>query len=113
MSDHSGRAETYIRAFPDGQSYQVSTEGGIAADWDHDGSRVFFENTGTLYAADVKRDGQTAMIGKPVELFTLPKTMNGWWRSRTKDRFLCRTLVDPRETVSVANYVNGWVDALK
>jgi len=112
-SDRSGRLETYICAFPDGRSYQVSTDGGVGAEWNYDGSRVIFANGPTLYSADVKRDGKVATVGKPVVLFAMPKTMNGWWRSKTANRFLLRSIVDPRETIGVANYVKGWSDALK
>ena len=57
--------------------------------------------------------GKVATVGKPVVLFTKPKTMNGWWRSKTADRFLWRTVVDPRESVQYANYIKGWDAALK
>jgi eukaryotic-like serine/threonine-protein kinase len=113
QSDRSGRPECYVMAFPDGRSYQVSTEGGVGGEWNYDDSKVVFANGPTLYAADVKRNGKTAAVGKPAALFTMPKTMSGWWRSKTANRFLIRSIVDPRETVPVANYVKGWADALK
>ena len=113
VSDHSGQLETYVAAFPDGRSYQVSTSGGGGAEWSHDGSRVIFADGINVYAADVKRSGKVATVGKPVVLFTKPKTMNGWWRSKTADRFLWRTVVDPRESVQYANYIKGWDAALK
>ena len=113
QSDRSGRFEVYVAAFPDGRSYQVSTEGGVGQEWNYDGSRIIFSNGNTLYSASVKRDGKTATVAKPVAMFTMPPMMNGWWRSRTANRTLCRTVIDPRETVDMINYVKGWADSLK
>ena len=109
-SDHSGRMETYVAAFPDGRSYQVSTAGGVGAEWGHDGSRVFFmqNSTRTLCSAEVKRNGKAAEIGAPVSLFSIPRTTTSWWRSKKADRFLLLTIVDPRETVQYMNYMKGW-----
>ena len=113
QSDRSGRFEVYIAAYPDGRSYQVSTEGGLGAEWNYDGSRIVFSYARMLYSVDVKRDGKTATVGKPVPLFAMPEMMTGWYRSKTANRFLCRTLVDPRDTIDTVNYVKGWADSLK
>jgi len=113
VSTRSGRAEAYIVAFPDGRSYQVSTDGGVEADWSFDGRRLLYSDGVTIFAAEVKRDGKTAVVGKPVALWKTPRMMSGWGVSRTANRLLGRTVIDPRETVPVANYVRGWADNLK
>jgi eukaryotic-like serine/threonine-protein kinase len=113
VSNRSGRYEVYVAAFPEGRSFRVSTDGGFGPDWSHDGSRVIFASPdNTLYAAPVRTNGKTAEIGKAVTLFQMPPTMYAWIRSKTADRFLCRTVVDPHETVRVLHYVKGWADTL-
>ena len=111
VSDRTGRLETYIAAFPQGRTLRVSTEGGDGAEWDHDGSRVLFaREDGMLFATPVKVNGTNAEIGTPVALFNLPAGVRTWARSRTSKRFLLRTMIDPRETVRVAYYVQGALD---
>jgi serine/threonine protein kinase len=113
-SDRSGRFEVYVAAFPDGRSYQVSTEGGSLAQWDFDGSRIFFEGPDrAIYAVAVHLGGAAPSFDKPLLQFARPSSMTGWWRSKTSKRFLCRTIVDPRETAGVIDYVKGWDDSAK
>jgi Tol biopolymer transport system component len=108
-SDRSGRNEVYVTAFPQGRSFQVSTAGGISPEWDPDGTHVVFQQEDqSLCSVAISTSGTTVIPSKPVVLFQRPKTMNGWWRSRTAKRFLCRTILDPRETVKVMHYVKGW-----
>jgi Tol biopolymer transport system component len=108
-SDRSGRAEVYVAAFSQGRSFQVSTAGGQGPEWDADGKHVVFEQDDeSLCSVAISTSGTTVVPSKPVVLFQLPKTINGWWRSRTAKRFLCRTVLDPAETVKVMHYVKGW-----
>jgi Tol biopolymer transport system component len=109
MSDRSGRYEVYVTAFPQGRSFQISTAGGRGPEWDSDGTHVVFEQEDrTLCSVAISTSGTTVVPSKPVVLFQRPKTMNGWWRSRTAKRFLARTVLDPAETVTVMHYVKGW-----
>jgi hypothetical protein len=113
MSNRSGRSETYVAAFPDGRSFRVSTAGGEFPYWEHDGSRVIFLAADrTIYGASVRPNGKNAEIGKPVALFQPPPTMTGCLRSKTTNRFLCRTIIDPHDTIRVAHYVKGWAEGL-
>ncbi|HXH93838.1 MAG TPA: protein kinase [Thermoanaerobaculia bacterium] len=108
-SDRSGRLEVYVAAFPEGRSFQVSTAGGRGPDWDADGKHVVFEqDDDSLCSVAISTSGTTVVPSKPVVLFQLPKTINGWWRSRTAKRFLGRTVLDPAETVQVMHYIKGW-----
>ncbi len=53
-SSESGRSEVYVQRFPGpGEKIQVSTDGGIYPAWSRDGHRVFYQNSGTLWAVEV------------------------------------------------------------
>jgi serine/threonine-protein kinase len=58
VSTETGRPEVYVRPFPDvdGEKVPVSSEGGIAPKWSHDGRELFFLNPATrqLMAAEVR-----------------------------------------------------------
>jgi serine/threonine-protein kinase len=55
QSDESGRAEIYVRPFPDvkGHKSLVSVDGGHSPRWSHDGRELFFMNGPNLIAAPV------------------------------------------------------------
>ena len=56
QSDRSGRAEIYVRPFPDGDKiWQISAGGGMQPRWQSD-SEIFFVQGDTLMAAPVKTD---------------------------------------------------------
>ena len=65
MSDESGRAEVYVQPYPGpGPRQQVSTNGGTAPAWSHDGRELFYTTTQTV-------GGQatlTKMMAVPVAL---------------------------------------------
>jgi serine/threonine-protein kinase len=58
VSTETGRPEVYVRPFPDVDSDKVavSTDGGIAPKWSHDGRELFFVNPSTrqLMVAEVR-----------------------------------------------------------
>ena len=48
-SDESGRAEVYVQPFPNlGLRHQISTNGGTAPAWSHNGRELFYTTTATL-----------------------------------------------------------------
>ena len=56
MSDESGRAEVYVRGFPDGETHPVSAGGGNAPVWSKNGRELFYRNGRKFLAVDVSRE---------------------------------------------------------
>ena len=49
QSDESGRAEIYIRSFPDGNGRtQVSIDGGVRPVWSRDGTVLYYSHDGSI-----------------------------------------------------------------
>ena len=66
-SDQSGQVEIYMQPYPGpGRTVQVSSGGGGAVIWSHDGSELFYRNGTRMMAVSVNADGT---IGVPSELF--------------------------------------------
>ena len=53
VSDESGRAEVYVRDFPDGETHPLSVGGGNAPAWSKDGRELFYRNGRKFLAVDV------------------------------------------------------------
>ena len=53
VSDQSGGLQVYVREFPDGESFAVSTDGGTESRWSADGSELYFRQGGSLFASTV------------------------------------------------------------
>ena len=68
-SDESGRAEVYVRPFPNLASgrQQVSTEGGEEPRWTRGGREIVFRSGNRMMAAPID---PAAAPGRPVELFS-------------------------------------------
>ena len=72
QSDESGRREIYVNPFDrPGESRKVSTAGGSAPRWAHDGHELFFNRGREMWAVAV-RDGLTLTLGEPHKLFEGP-----------------------------------------
>ena len=56
VSDQTGRFQVYVREFPDGKSFAVSTEGGAEPRWSADGSELYFRRGDSLYAISVSTE---------------------------------------------------------
>jgi eukaryotic-like serine/threonine-protein kinase len=69
-SDESGRAEIYVRPFPDVDAgrWQVSTGGGVQAAWARSGRELFYRNGPALMAVAVQT-GTGFVAGTPKALF--------------------------------------------
>ncbi|HEU4828228.1 MAG TPA: LpqB family beta-propeller domain-containing protein, partial [Gemmatimonadales bacterium] len=73
VSNESGRAEVYVRAFPGmGGRHQVSLEGGTEPAWSRDGRELYYRSAGALYAAAV-RAGDGFEIVSRTRLFVEPE----------------------------------------
>ena len=70
VSDETGRAEVYVRAFPEGGArWQVSTEGGTEPVWSRDGRELFYVNpVGEMVSVAVS-PGNPPTFGQETKLF--------------------------------------------
>jgi Tol biopolymer transport system component len=70
QSDESGRAEIYVRPFPEGnQKWVVSTNGGKQIRWSRNGRELFYVEGDTLVSVPVRTSPGFSM-GPPARLFT-------------------------------------------
>ncbi len=73
-SSESGRIEVYVTSFPrPGKKWRVSMEGGIAADWQSDGRRLYYcggDEFRTVFAVDIDTRGGEVRLGSPKPLFS-------------------------------------------
>jgi Tol biopolymer transport system component len=72
-SNESGRNEVYVIPFPGpGRKWQVSTEGGLFAEWNADGREIFYLASDRYVAAvTVESRGEGLVFGPPRPLFPL------------------------------------------
>jgi serine/threonine-protein kinase len=69
VSDESGQNEVYAEAFPSGGGrMQISSAGGAAPVWSHNGRELFYRHGNQLLAVDVTAEASLS-AGKPQELF--------------------------------------------
>ena len=69
VSDESGQNEVYLEAFPGGGGRkQVSSGGGAAPVWSHNGRELFYRHGNQLLAVEVTA-GASLSVGRPQELF--------------------------------------------
>jgi Tol biopolymer transport system component len=69
VSNESGRAEVYVRPFPDGAGrWQASVEGGGQPRWSRDGRGLYYVQNTTLMNVSVST-GQGVTLGQPRSLF--------------------------------------------
>jgi Tol biopolymer transport system component len=64
-SDETGRSEVYVRSFPDPSSrVQVSSEGGSQPVWSRDGKRLFYQNAGGMFVAEIAPGVTLGVVGR-------------------------------------------------
>jgi serine/threonine-protein kinase len=69
QSDESGRAEVYIRSFPDAAGRtQVSTDGGTAPVWSPEGKRLYYLHDGSIMSATLARDATLRVLSRELIL---------------------------------------------
>ena len=71
VSNETGRAEIYVRPFPDVDSgrWQVSTEGGNSPLWSRNGQELFYRNGNAVMAVAVRTEPTFDIVGTPQPLF--------------------------------------------
>jgi serine/threonine protein kinase len=114
-SNESGRPEIYITAFPDrGRKWQVSTEGGVTARWNSDGSEVLIHAPdGTLMAVRVEERTGGLLIGEATPLFSTMVQPFGamfWALAADDQRILAMESTASQDTPDLSVVVN-WPEA--
>jgi hypothetical protein len=72
MSGETGRAEIYVKPFPEGPGkWQVSVDGGNFPRWRRDGKELFFYFNNSMFAADISATDSSVAPGPPRTLFQL------------------------------------------
>jgi dipeptidyl aminopeptidase/acylaminoacyl peptidase len=116
-SDESGRAEIFVQSFPPtGAKFQISTMGGVEAQWRGDGRELFFLSGTKLFVADVQATGSSFEAGAPRQLFDVPAVTGVLRRNRylvTRDgqRFLVVTTEQKTDSTPFTVVLN-WQAAL-
>jgi hypothetical protein len=114
VSEQSGRAEVYVRAFSKGRSIQVSVDGGESPHWSPDGSEIYFDaRNGDVLAAPFHSAGAIAQPGKPVMLFHASNAMVLFAPTHKQGRFIGVVRIAPEESINVVNYMSGWMEKLE
>jgi Tol biopolymer transport system component/tRNA A-37 threonylcarbamoyl transferase component Bud32 len=105
VSDESGRAEVFVRSYPDlDRKWQVSTGGGSRPHWRDDNRELVFANDGggelSLWAVAVTPAGMDLKLGDPARMFTLPPDVIDLSPASDHRRFLA--LVQPNSPAEPA-----------
>ena len=116
QSNESGRAEVYVREFPDAQhKWQISTDGGATPFWRRDGRELYYRNGTSLVAVPVQL-GAAFSAGAPTKLFETrfsPSIVRSLFRpSADGQRFLVLGPLS-REAEQPASVVLNWTSALR
>lgn len=79
VSEQSGRAEVYVRRYPDnGREVQISTDGGSAPVWSRDGTEIFYRDRSSdagevqIIATSIEVTSDRLHPGRPQKLFRGP-----------------------------------------
>jgi Tol biopolymer transport system component len=76
VSDESGRSEVYVRAYPDGGKWQISTEGGTEPVWSRRGRELFYRSQEWVVSTTIETEPSFA-AGRPQLLFETPYIEGG------------------------------------
>jgi eukaryotic-like serine/threonine-protein kinase len=108
QSNESKRNEIYVVSFPQpGEKWQISTDGGQAPVWSHDGREVYYySGDSKIMAVDIK-PGTRFQFGAPKALFEARVRSNNVNIDVSKDgRFLLPALVDPEASTPMTVVLN-------
>jgi len=116
-NSESGRYEVYITAFPaGGAKWQVSTGGGLAPKWRHDGKELFFLDPGDNFVAvDVDSSATTVRLGAPHALFHAlgVQVPQGPYAVTADGKKLLVNTSDVKEMTEPLTMVQNWPAELK
>jgi eukaryotic-like serine/threonine-protein kinase len=109
-SNESGREEVYVQTFPEARGrWQVSTAGGAAPKWQHDGKELFYLAGKKLMAVEVKTARSQLEAGIPRALFDLnigTTNRNSYVVTPDGQRFLAIARVEKGTTTPITMVVN-------
>ena len=114
LSGESGRPEIYVAPFPGpGSKQQVSTGGGLFPLWRADGKKIYYDQNGSLMAAEISIKGRSVEAGA-VRSLGIPVGQSFYTYAVSADgqRFV---VAAPREQKSPAplTLVQNWTALLK
>ena len=123
-SSESGDSEVYVQSFPSGGGKrQVSTNGGVGAQWRGDGKELFYVALDARLMAvpmQLPSTGQTLVAGRPVSLFAthiggalLTNVTAQYDVARDGQRFLMVTDSELDAAPTRIHVILNWVEVLK
>jgi hypothetical protein len=110
-SNVSGRPEIYVTSYPEpGRKWQVSTDGGVTARWNSDGSEILYHAPdGMLTSVPIEARRGGLLIAQPTPLFNTTVQPFGamfWALSEDDDRLLVMESTATRDTPGLSVVVN-------
>jgi len=119
-SDRTGRAEIWVKQYPDGVPMRVSSDGGSEPVWSRDGHELFYRRGAAMMAMAVSTSAGTFSFEPGKELFTTsPYIQNPDVRVHTYDvaadgKFLMSTRgrTDARRSASIV-VIENWSEEVK
>lgn len=73
LASQGAEDELFVRPFPKGRAWRVSTDGGGVASWGADGRELVWASKGRVLSAAIDLSDAAPRIGRPQELFRLPQ----------------------------------------
>ncbi len=108
-SNESGRNEIYVQPFPGpGGKSQISTNGGVGAQWRRDGREVFFrspDNRVTAVPITIPANGAAVEAGTPGALFSV-RPGSEYATSPDGQRFLINMPLEATATAPITVILN-------
>ncbi len=74
-SNESGQNQVYVTGYPKGETFQLSTIGGLAPVWSGDGREIFYEASRKMTTVSVTTEGGRLRFGTPHALFDLDSSV--------------------------------------
>jgi len=106
-------SEVYVEPLRGGSPVRVSTNGGRLPRWKADGSELYYVSNGQLTAAEVRYNGDTAIIGDTRPLFLFPPDATGYLPSPDGQRFLLLRRTTTVPDVLPPTVIVNWTSLLK
>ena len=119
VSNASGRAEVYVRLFPDATSprWQVSTAGGQAPVWAHGGRELFYRNGANELVSVEVTGSPTDPLGQQEVLFSMADyiSSNGHpqYDVSPDDQRIVMLRIDEGESATELILVDNWAEELR
>ena len=116
-SDESGRAEIYVRPFPEvkARRWAISVDGGHSPLWSRDGDELFYVHGQNLMAVTIRPDGQNLVPGQPTVLFSGPfdTTQDNNYDVSPDGTHFVMIEPDPEELLHGLHVVLDWANELE